>query len=95
MAAAHFVLRGCLKIIPGISLRRTDITTHIPPESEDHVNNDRGTHRQNRGVHKVLPDLTGSNAHPVADGRTNAKGIPFQKAFEFVHKRKITVFRKW
>jgi hypothetical protein len=32
-----------------------------------------------------LADPAGSNAHPVADSGTNAKGIPFNKAFEFVH----------
>jgi hypothetical protein len=32
-----------------------------------------------------LPDAAGSDTHPVANGRTNAKGIPFNKAFEFVH----------
>jgi len=32
-----------------------------------------------------LPDFTGSNTQPVANSRTNSKGIPFQKAFYFIH----------
>jgi hypothetical protein len=32
-----------------------------------------------------LPDLAGGDTHPVAYGRTNTKGIPFNKALEFVH----------
>jgi len=36
-----------------------------------------------------LPNPAGSNTHPVADGGTNAKGIPFNKAFEFVHTPKL------
>jgi len=41
-----------------------------------------------------LPDLTGGNPHPVADSRTNAKGIPFNKAFQFVHAANLKYCRK-
>jgi len=36
-----------------------------------------------------LPDLAGGNTQPVADSRTNAKGIPFNKVFESVHSSKL------
>ena len=74
-----------LQIIPRISFCCPHILPHIAPESQYHVNNNRGAHCKYRSIHKVLTDLAGSNPHPVADGRTNAKGIPLQKAFEFVH----------
>jgi len=74
-----------LQIIPGISLRRLHVIPHISPESQHEVNNNRGAHRQQRGVNKVQPDPAGSDAHPVANGRTNTKGIPLHKTFEFVH----------
>jgi hypothetical protein len=79
------IFSGVLQIIPGISLGGPDIPPHIAPESQHHIDNNRGAHRKERSVHKVLPDPAGGNTHPVADGRTNAKGIPFNKAFEFVH----------
>ena len=74
-----------LQVIPGISLRRLHIIPHISPESQHQVNNNRGAHRQQRGINEIEPDAAGSNAHPVADGRTNAKGIPLYETFEFVH----------
>jgi hypothetical protein len=78
-----------LEVIPGIPLRRPDILPHISPESQYHIDDDRRAHRQDRGVHEILPDLAGSNTHPVANGCTNAKSIPFNKVFEFVHSTNI------
>jgi hypothetical protein len=77
------------QIIPRIPLRSPHILPHIAPESQHHVNNNGGAHRKEGSVHKVLPYFTGGNPHPVADGRTNAKGIPFHKAFEFVHSANL------
>ena len=36
-----------------------------------------------------MPDLAGSNTHPVANGCTNAKSIPLNKVFDFVHRTKV------
>lgn len=34
-----------LKIVPGISFRRLNVIFYILKESQDHVNQDRGSHR--------------------------------------------------
>ncbi len=81
-----------LQIIPRIPLGSPYIPAHIAPESQHHVNNNRRAHRQQRGVHKVLSYLAGRDTHPVADGRTNAKCVPLNKAFEFVHTLKYHFF---
>ncbi len=73
------------QIIPRIPFCRPNILPHISPESQYHIDNNRRAHRKDGGIHKILPDFTGRNSHPVANGRTNAKGIPLHKAFEFVH----------
>ena len=73
------------QIIPRISFRCPDILPHISPESQYHVNDNRGAHRKNGGIHKILPDLARRYSHPVANGRTNTKGIPFYKTFQLVH----------
>ena len=70
------------------------ILAHISPEGQHQVNNNRGAHGQERSIDKILPDLAGGNTHPVADGRTNAKGIPLNKAFKFVHKSKVIKFEQ-
>jgi hypothetical protein len=82
-------INNYLQIIPGIPLRCPHILPHIPPESKHHIDNNRGTHCKDGGIHKILPDFACSNAHAVAYGRTNAKGIPLNKAFEFVHTPKL------
>jgi hypothetical protein len=74
-----------LEIVPGISLCGQYVSPHISPKSKDHINDDRGTHRQEGCIDKILPDAAGGDTHAIADSRTNAKGIPFNKAFEFVH----------
>ena len=81
-----------LQIIPGIPLCRPDISPHVAPESQHHVDNNRRAHRKHRSVHKVLSYLAGGETHPVADGRTNAKGVPLNKAFELVHTPKVSFF---
>jgi hypothetical protein len=78
-----------LQVIPGISSRSSNVIAHISPKSQNEINNNRRSHRQQRSINKVQPDPAGGNTHPVADGRTNAKGIPFNKAFEFVHYAKL------
>jgi hypothetical protein len=77
------------QVIPGIPLCRPDILPNISPESQYHVDDNRRAHRQDRSVHEILPDLACSNTHPVANGCTNAKSVPFNKAFEFVHSSNI------
>ena len=74
-----------LQVIPWISLSRFHIIPHISPESQHEIDNNRGAHRQQRGIDKIEPDTAGSNSHTVTDGRTNTKGIPLHKTFEFVH----------
>jgi hypothetical protein len=80
---------GGSQVIPRIPLRRPDILPHISPKSQYHVDDDRGAHRQDRGVHEILPDLAGGYTHTVANGCANAKSIPFNKVFKFVHSTKI------
>lgn len=70
-----------LQIIPGISFCRPHIFAHIPPEGQHQVNDDGGAHGEEGSINKILPDLACGDTHPVADGRTNAKGIPFNEAF--------------
>jgi hypothetical protein len=77
------------QIIPRIPLRLPDILPDISPESQYHIDDNRGAHCQDRGVHEILPDLTCCNTHAVANGRANAKSIPLDKVFEFVHSTKI------
>jgi len=76
---------GALQVIPRISPRRLYILSHISPESQYHIDNNRGTHRQQGCVDKILADAARCNAHAVANSGTNTKGIPFNKVFEFVH----------
>jgi hypothetical protein len=38
-----------------------------------------------------LPDLSRGDTQPVADGRTHAKGIPFDETFQPVHVPKIQI----
>ena len=90
----EFFFTEALQIIPWIPLRRPNIPPHIAPESQHHVDNNGGAHCKQGSVHKVLPDPTGGNTHPVADGRTNAKGIPFNKALEFVHTANLVYCHK-
>ena len=78
-------LGQALQIIPWISLGGFHIFPHISPERKDHVKNNRRTHRQQGSVHKILADPAGGDAHTGADSRTDPKGIPLYKAFEFVH----------
>jgi hypothetical protein len=78
-----------LQIIPRIPLRRPDILPHISPESQYHINNYGRTHRQQRSVNKILTDFAGSDSQPCANGCTNAKRIPFNKVFEFIHSPKL------
>jgi hypothetical protein len=80
---------GYLEVIPRIPFRSPDIFPHISPKSQDHVKDDRGTHRQDGSIHKILPDLAGSDPHAVTDGRTNTEGIPFYEAFKSVHTSKV------
>jgi hypothetical protein len=62
---------------------------HISPEAKYHVKNDRRTHGKQGSVNKILADPGCRNAHPVADRRTNAKRIPLNKTFEFVHSANL------
>ncbi len=78
-------MRPSLQVVPRISPRRFRILSHISPKSQYQINNNRGTHCYQGCVYKILADAAGSNTHTVADSGTNAKGIPFNKAFEFVH----------
>ena len=55
------------QIIPRISLRCPHILSHISPESQYQVNNNRRAHRKDGSVHKILPDLAGRYSHPVAN----------------------------
>jgi hypothetical protein len=72
-------------MIPGISLCSPHIPAHISPKSQHHIEQYRRPHGQYRGIHEILPDLTGGNTHPLANSCTYPKGIPFHKAFELVH----------
>jgi hypothetical protein len=76
-------------MIPRISLGSPYIATHISPKSQHHIEYNGRAHRKDRGIHEILPDFTGCNSHAVANSRTNAKGIPLHKAFEFVHTSNI------
>ena len=89
-----FTIAHSLQIIPGIPLSRPDILTHIPPESQHHINDNRRPHRKNRGIHKILPDPAGGDAHPVAYGRTNAKSIPLNKVFKPIHSPNLVYYYK-
>jgi hypothetical protein len=64
---SHLTIHQSLQIIPRIPFSRPDILSHISPESQHHVNNNWGAHCKDGGIHKILPDFTRSNAHPVAD----------------------------
>ena len=77
------------EIIPGITPGSPDIFPEISQEGQHHIENDGGAHGQQGCINKILADPAGSNSHPRADGRTNAKGIPLDKAFEFVHHTKL------
>jgi hypothetical protein len=57
-----------LQVIPGISFRSTHVLPHIVPESQYHVDNNRGPHRKNGSIHKKLTDAACSYSHPVANG---------------------------
>ncbi len=78
-----------LQVIPGISSRSSNVIAHISPKSQYEVDNNRRSHGQQGSINKVKPDPACGNTHPVTNGRTNAKGIPFNKAFEFVHSAKL------
>jgi hypothetical protein len=84
-----FTIHHSLKIVPGISFSRPDILPDISPESKYQIQNNGRAHRQEGGIHKIHPDLTGGNAHAVADSRTNSECVPFHKVFEFVHTPKL------
>ena len=81
------------QIIPGIPPRSPDILPDISPESQYHVDDNRGAHGQDRGVHEILTDLACCNTHTVANGCANAKSIPLNKVFKFVHISKLKKMR--
>ena len=84
-----YLLNPESEIIPGIAARSHHVFPDIPEKSQDHVNDDRGAHGEHRCIHKILPDLAGSDPQAVANGRTNTKGVPFDKVFESVHRANI------
>jgi len=61
---------GALQVIPRISPRRLYVLSHISPESQYHIDNNRGTHRQQGCVDKILADAARCNAHAVANSGT-------------------------
>ena len=74
-----------LEIIPGVALGGAGILADISPECKHQVDDDGGAHGEQRGVNKILANPGSSDPHTVANGRTNAKGIPFYKFFEPAH----------
>jgi hypothetical protein len=78
-----------LQVIPGIATGRHHIFPDITEKSQHHVDDDRGTHREHGGIHKVLPDLAGGDTKSVANGRTNPESVPFNKVLESVHNPKL------
>jgi len=83
-----------LQVIPGVAPGSHHVFPDIPEKSPVHIKDDRGPHGQHGRIHKVLPDLAGSDPQAVANGRTNTKGVPFDKIFESVHNSKIEKLNK-
>ena len=78
-----------LQIIPRIPFCRPHIFADISPERKHHIDNNRRSHCKKGSEDKKLADLTGGNAHPVANSCANSKGIPLNKTFKFVHDPKL------
>ena len=77
------------EIVPGIPAGSHHIFPDIPEKGQDHIQDNRGAHGQHRSIHEILPNLAGGNAQPLANGRTNTKGVPLDKVFESVHRTKL------
>lgn len=77
------------QVIPRVPFRGLYIMPHVSPKRKNHIKNYRRAHRQQRGVNKILTNAGCGNAYAVTYRRTNTKGIPFNKAFEFVHATKL------
>jgi hypothetical protein len=78
-----------LQVIPGIPPGSHHIFPHITEKSQHHINDDRGTHCEHGGIHKVLPDPAGGDTKSVANGCANPEGVPFNKVLESVHNPKL------
>jgi hypothetical protein len=67
MKEVYLTIHHSLQIIPRIPFCSTHILPHIPPESQYHIDNNRGPHRKDGSIHKILTDFACRNPHPVAD----------------------------
>jgi len=80
------------QIIPGIPLRGLGIFFYVHPKSNDHINNDRRTHRKKRNINKPHTDATGGDTQSFTNSGTNSERLPLDECFYSVHFAKIIFF---
>jgi hypothetical protein len=71
-----------------------NIIFYIHPESQKQIKYYRGTQGEERNINKIFTDYRGCNAHPFANRSTNAKHLPLNKMFYFIHKTKLKYIYK-
>ena len=74
-----------LEVFQRISPRRPDVIPDIHPECEDHVNDQRRTHGQERHVNEPGSNTGGGNPHPLTNGRTHTEHLPLDEISQLVH----------
>jgi hypothetical protein len=82
-------VRTGLKIFQRIAAGIQDISFHVHPKSEYHVNNDWRAHREKGNIDKPHTYAAGSNANSFANGGTNPESIPFYEILQPVHTAKL------
>lgn len=83
------IFRQRLTILQWVSAAVPDIVADIHPKGQEHINNDRRTHRKKRDVNKVLADRGTGYSYFFTNIGANPKHLPFNKVLEPVHTAKL------